>query len=494
MSNIQALIKQYARSKTSETMDLLIKELHSQELMWVAFSPITNNHYTEYLKNIPTAFLFSEKRFCEAFQKHLAGKGITIESLESKAMGRVTLFSDFFRSGIEQVIIDNGQTFVVIELSKVVKQPDFSTLPEDERPILNRSLMLIADRCLQSIPFDSTDAVLSDELKKELTDGKYLLPITLNGKVPKGSILKKLNTGTAVIDIPSVRLGVNYSCIPVFTDWAELSKLDKERMCTGNVLTFDDIDAICALGETVILNPFGFAFFLNKETIATIKDSIEKAATPVAAAPVVATPIADAPVVAAPVVAAPVVAAPVVPAPVAETVPVVAAPVVAAPVPETAPVAAAPVVAAPVVAAPVAEAAPVPETTPVVAAPVTAAPVSEPAANPAAAQSSQSKAMPDDVELFELRSVPNAFIRKLIELLSQTSGIRKAYLKGIKRGQRTGYLAIIDFQGTDPAVFPAMAKEVGPLAEGMPLTFVSYDSPIGSSGAKDSYPFYQSKN
>ena len=523
MSNIQALIKQYAHTKSNSIMDQLIKELHQQELMWVAFSPITHNHYTDYLKNLPTAYMFSEKRFCEAFQKHLAGKGVTIESLESRSDGRVTLFSDFFRSGIEQVIIDNGQTFVVIEMSKIVKQPDFSTLPEDERPILNRSLMLHANRCFQRMPVDITEPVLTPELKAELFASKYLLPMTLNGKVPKGSVLIKFSTGTAVIDIPSVRLGVNRACIPLFTDWAELTKLDSDRICTGNVVTFTDLEAICAFGQTVVINPFGFGLFLDAETIAairagstnepatepaTIPEVVSEPATIPAAAPVptpapaaVTEPAPDPAAVPVPTTAPAAVTEPAtVPAAVTETTPAPTAVTETTPapaaVPEPAPIpAAAPVPTTAPAAVPVPTtapaAAPVPTTVPAAAPVPTTAPAAVP--EPATAPNSQPKGIPDDITLFELRSVPNAFIRRLIELLSQTEGIQRAFLKGITKGQRSGYLAVVEFSGTDPKVFQEIAKETGPLTEGMPLTFVSFDSPIGNAAAKDAYPFYQRK-
>ena len=87
--------------------------------------------------------------------------------------------------------------------------------------------------------------------------------------------------------------------------------------------------------------------------------------------------------------------------------------------------------------------------------------------------------------------MPDLFIRKLMELLDQTEGIRKVYLKGIRRNQREGYLAIVDFEGTDPARFQQIAQEAGPLAQGMPLTFVSYNSEIGRKASEETYPFYQ---
>ena len=72
-----------------------------------------------------------------------------------------------------------------------------------------------------------------------------------------------------------------------------------------------------------------------------------------------------------------------------------------------------------------------------------------------------------------------------------TEGIHNVYLKGIRRNGRSGYLAIVDFTGTDPAVFGKMAQEAGPYTGGVPFTFVKYDSRVGRAAAEGAYPFYQ---
>ena len=143
--NIQELIKQYAQTGDRRCMVEIVEELQNRETLWVAYSPVTKNHYMEYQNGIPTAFLFSDPDYCEAFREHLASKKVRMNTLENARSARVTMFSDFFRNGIEQIMIDNGQTYIIVNMKDIIKQPDFSSLPEDERPLLNRSLMTKAN-------------------------------------------------------------------------------------------------------------------------------------------------------------------------------------------------------------------------------------------------------------------------------------------------------------------------------------------------------------
>ncbi len=107
----------------------------------------------------------------------------------------------------------------------------------------------------------------------------------------------------------------------------------------------------------------------------------------------------------------------------------------------------------------------------------------------------QKQSLPKHQEInltfFELQSVPDVLIHKLIELFDMTEGIRNVYLKGFIQNDRSGYLCVVDFEGTDPEVFQKIAQETVPLTGGVPLSFVKYDSNIGRTAAEGAYPFYQ---
>ena len=434
MSKIQQLIKQYPQTKNE-----IIREIQKQDSVWIAYSPATKNFYADFHRGAPTAFLFSEEKFCNAFKRYLETKNVNIETMENLAQNRIPLLSDLIRSGIEQVIVDNGQTFVIFEINDLIKTPDFSSLPKEERPVSNPSLIMHTNMYFQGISTGNTEKNVEYNMMKDIYEATFLMPISVDGRCPENCVLQGFDTGTAVFDVPRIKLGASRTCIPLFTDWIELSKLDKEKICIGNTVDFNDILRICETGELVALNPLGFNLIMDKTTALSIRSRFETE--------------------------------PYVPTPVQSAEPVQQAPIQQEPIQQE-PVQQEPVQQEPVQQAPV-------QQVPVQQAPVQQAPVQ------------QQRPQTEDIVFFELRSVPDALIRKLTEMFDVTEGIHNVYLKGIRRNGRSGYLAIVDFTGTDPAVFGKMAQEAGPYTGGVPFTFVKYDSRVGRAAAEGAYPFYQ---
>ncbi len=476
MSKIQQLIRQYPQSKNE-----IIREIQKQDSIWVAYSPATKNCYADFHRGAPTAFLFSEEKYCNAFKRYLSTKNVNIETMENLAQNRIPLLSDLIRSGIEQVILDNGQTFVIFEMSDLIKTPDFSSLPKEERPVSNPSLIMHTNMYFQGISTGNTEKNIEYNMMKDIYEATFLLPISVDGRYPESCVLQGFNTGTAVFDIPRIKLGASRTCIPLFTDWIELSKIDKDKILIGNSIKFNDILRICETGELVALNPMGFNMIMDKTTALSIRNRFETepyvpeplpTAEPetVEQAPIEQAPIEQAPVEQAPVEQPPVEQAPIEQAPI-EQAPIEQPPIEQAPI-EQAPIEQAPIEQAPIEQAPV-------EQAPVQQAPIEQAPVQ------------QQRPQTEDIVFFELQSVPDALIRKLTEMFDVTEGIHNVYLKGMRRNGRSGYLAIVDFTGTDPAVFGKMAQEAGPYTGGVPFTFVKYDSRVGRVAAEGAYPFYQ---
>ena len=439
MSKIQRLIKQYPQTKNE-----IIREIQKQDSVWIAYSPATKNFYADFHRGAPTAFLFSEEKFCNAFKRYLETKNVNIETMENLAQNRIPLLSDLIRSGIEQVIVDNGQTFVIFEINDLIKTPDFSSLPKEERPVSNPSLIMHTNMYFQGISTGNTEKNVEYNMMKDIYEATFLMPISVDGRCPENCVLQGFDTGTAVFDVPRIKLGASRTCIPLFTDWIELSKLDKEKICIGNTVDFNDILRICETGELVALNPLGFNLIMDKTTALSIRSRFETE--------------------------------PYVPTPVQSTEPVQQAPIQQEPIQQE-PIQQEPIQQEPVQQEPVQQA-PV-QQVPVQQAPVQQAPVQ------------QQRPQTEDIVFFELRSVPDALIRKLTEMFDVTEGIHNVYLKGIRRNGRSGYLAIVDFTGTDPAVFGKMAQEAGPYTGGVPFTFVKYDSRVGRAAAEGAYPFYQ---
>ena len=275
MNNIQALIKQYAETQDNSVMLALIDELQQRDLLWTAYYPAVRNHYTEMQNGLVTAFIFSEPEFCTAFKEYLAGKKIAIDTMECEKSYRVSLFSDFYRNGIQQLIIDNGQTFIRIKLSEILNEPDFSSLPPQQRPVMNAKLMEYANRFFLNQYTGVKDPEVQTAFMKALSEADYLLPLVMDGKPPKGTAVRQVSFGGASLELAVIPKANGGCYIPVFTDWVEFSKLDRDKTCAGNVISFSDIEQFCAHGQFININPLGFNMLMDRNTVQGIRRRFE---------------------------------------------------------------------------------------------------------------------------------------------------------------------------------------------------------------------------
>lgn len=429
MNKIQEMIRQYAQNHEQKWMDSIIDEIQHCENLWVAYAPVTKNHYMDFHHGIPTAFLFSERSFCDGFKEYLRGKQLLIEPMECGVSERVTMFSDFFRNGIEQVIVDNGQTFIVLDLMDIIHRPDFSSVPEDERPLLNQSLMKSANYFFQCINQEQDQSERETDFMQKVYSAQYLLPLVFGDTAPRGMSIRAVDFGGTSVNLAVLRRRDGSSVIPVFTDWVELGKYDKEKQCVGNLITFDELAELCHRGELVSVNPLGFNMLMDNTTAESIRKRFvqpkEKAAGNAGQQSVDQ--------------------------------------------PENKPM-----------------------NQPTAPAPITE-PAAAPAAEAASAVSAGAAARPQGAQIVfsEATAAPAAMIQTLKTELDHTGGIKSAYLKEMRKDGVMGYVVIVDFEGTNPAVFPRIAQKAGPLAGGAALNFVSYNSGFGRSAAGNTQPFYR---
>ena len=252
MPEMQELIEKYARSKSPADYAEIVKMVQTSNKLWTAYSPVTKCRYTENINGVPSAFIFSEKDFFKEFKKHCEKNNIQIEAELCKSDTRIQFFSDLYRCGIENLILDNGKKFIVMSLFDVIDKPDFSALPENERPVINTSLMLNANIFFQSVSSGNVSKSTQRNLLRELYKGRYLMPIVVDRDTKLG--------------------GMEESTLKaVCSQRTEFSRFDKDRQCVGNIMTFGDIEYLCSRGEKISINPFGFNMVIDGNAIAMIK-------------------------------------------------------------------------------------------------------------------------------------------------------------------------------------------------------------------------------
>ena len=431
MPEMQELIEKYARSKSPADYAEIVKMVQTSNKLWTAYSPVTKCRYTENINGVPSAFIFSEKDFFKEFKKHCEKNNIQIEAELCKSDTRIQFFSDLYRCGIENLILDNGKKFIVMSLFDVIDKPDFSALPENERPVINTNLMLNANIFFQSVSSGNVSKSTQRNLLRELYKSRYLMPIVVDRDTKLGgmeestlkAVCSQSGTNMTVVAIKTDERVI----IPFFTDWTEFSRFDKDRQCVGNIMTFGDIEYLCSRGEKISINPFGFNMVIDGNAIAMIKGvsaDIEPYKT--TAVQQYAEPVEE----------------------------------YEEPIQEY--------------AEPVEE---------------YEEPVQE-YAEPVEEYEEPVQDTEEPVQLFELRSVPHEMITVLMSVMSQTESINKAYLKGMVQGDVTYYLVIVDFEG-DISELYGISEQAEQYSDGVPVEVVLYESDFGMYAAQSTYPFYQ---
>ncbi len=253
MSKLQELITVYNRDKKPETFKEIVHEIQTCDMIYSAFSPITKGHYVDYVNGAATAFIFSEKSFCEGFCKHIKAEGITVGIAECKKESRLSMFADYHRCGFETVLVDNGQHRLQIELKDLINIPDFDSMPEEERPVINPQLMMSANIFFQCLENKSVTPDKELNLLVDTYKARFLIPV--KGEPENGKVT-----------VPALERNDGKKFVPFFTDSNEAKKYDAKKNFNFLPANFEQMKEFADAGETVVLNPFGFNFNITKDT------------------------------------------------------------------------------------------------------------------------------------------------------------------------------------------------------------------------------------
>ncbi len=262
MSKLQDLIIQYFdEDEEKEIYDQIIHEIQTCDTLWTTYSPRTRNHYVDFVQGRPVAFLFSEKEYCDTYCEHMKeDSNVTVGAAECSKEDRLQLFADYHRSGFEAVIADNGKRYLFIPLEDLINIPDYSSVPLEKRPIINPQLVCSADRLFQCI---ENNTITPDKELNLLVDtyrAKFLIPV--QGEIEGSSIT-----------LPTLERSDGAKVVPFFTDIGELRKFDKEENYRVAITEFKQIEEICGNDEIVVINPLGFNFTIDKNTVEAIKNA-----------------------------------------------------------------------------------------------------------------------------------------------------------------------------------------------------------------------------
>jgi hypothetical protein len=199
---------------------------------------------------------------------------IFIKPVENNEEQRMLFFSDLYRSGFEILVIDNGQTHLVMSLFDLIDKPDFTDVPEISRPIMNPALICAANRFFQGLNTKRVTRDMEANMFMEIYNAKYLMPFDASKinmektNADSGECVVKENS---IMQFPLITNSEDKCFYPFFSDWNEFRRYDKEQKFSGNIVNFESIKYFMDKADGISINPYGVNITLTKDMLSVIE-------------------------------------------------------------------------------------------------------------------------------------------------------------------------------------------------------------------------------
>ena len=278
METIQQIIKKFEATKDKPIYSEIIERIKTEELLLISYMPFTNNYYLGFENDKPACYIFTEKKYYDEYQDYMMQQQIIVKPAENNEEQRMLMFGDLYRSGFEMIVIDNGQTHLVISLFDIIDKPDFSDVPEINRPIMNPALVCAANHFFQGLNTKRVTRDMEANMFKEIYHAKYLMPLDaskMNMEKTNADNGECVVKEKSIMQFPLITNSDDKSFYPFFTDWNEFRRFDKEQKFSGNIATFEDIKYFIDKADGISINPYGANITLTKDMLNVIESAAE---------------------------------------------------------------------------------------------------------------------------------------------------------------------------------------------------------------------------
>lgn len=210
---------------------------------------------------------FAEKRRDE--QKDI----LMVVCFENKQL--LGFYSSLYLLGVNEIVFVEEEQTTKIPLEQLVKAPDHSNLPQEKRPIMNPQMQLTGlyfmQELLRAVPNNEKPKLpeLEEEMVVNLIRSKFFMPIEVDGDkvLPDGSNIR----------IPCVKNKEEKMFQPIFTDYAEFQKFNREGKFQANMIEFVNIEKVLGKNiEGVVVNPQGMNTVIARSMIPNLLGRFSK--------------------------------------------------------------------------------------------------------------------------------------------------------------------------------------------------------------------------
>lgn len=247
----------------------IIEELTNAEELYVLYDEQTGLPFVGML----CAEVYTKKEYAEQAVEHYKNvfKTLTVKTVtreNSEVTNGMPLFAYFYYLGLEQIVIDNGVRGIMINRGEVIPAPDWSSVPQEQRPVMNPAVRFKLNCYLAQVRSGITYEGQKEHLELQEKDtietmkqGVYIVPI------------KKEEVDSS--EKPPISIGImrdnqGRGFLPLFTDWMEYHKIYDTKEWSAMLCTFQEGITVGYENDGTVINPLGENMTLTKELIESL--------------------------------------------------------------------------------------------------------------------------------------------------------------------------------------------------------------------------------
>ncbi len=246
----------------------VVKRLQNLEEMYAVYSAVTRMPFATCDEETfnDQVWVFSDQEGVKEFSKEYTEKKILLMGVKVKKEEAPLFYMNLFAMGINEVVFQDGEARHQIPLEKIVQMPDYSKLPEKQRPLLNPQLQLSAIYFLQALrkpgvtPDREALRDLEEEMSVNLVKSRFLLPVEVEEK----------ENGQGNIRMIYVQNKEGDRFQPIFSDTNEMMKHYRNKQSKHRLLhvPFDQLPKYMIKDiKGYVLNPEGINLILSQKQI-----------------------------------------------------------------------------------------------------------------------------------------------------------------------------------------------------------------------------------
>lgn len=223
-------------------------------------------------------YLFSEREYAEnALDYYTQQLRIwELKEIEQKYIYPF-LGHEFYDCGAKGAIIDNGQNYSRHSAEEFIKKPDYSTMPEAERPVTNpdfiRAISMLQQERTWRANYEGKNKTLTkleDDMICTFVKSRFLIPFKSIQPTPDSNGFSQ----GAGIQFAKLENDNGDKVTPIFSDWDQFALQYDLEEWNGWVIKAEELkDGFFA---SVVINVGTLAFVMNKNFLAQLFNIYEE--------------------------------------------------------------------------------------------------------------------------------------------------------------------------------------------------------------------------